>query len=161
MRELPDIREEAREQFEYLKSMLVDNVRGGVVFAPLFLIVTLTPLGQEKMKKPQTILVVPDWPANDQESKDGCIRNIVKMLNECAECAIFCGSGRGTHSGLGDGEITYIFLTVYIRGCEPWTLAQVYTVVEKEVIFDMQCCSSDGNVSSFELPGLWPEEAML
>jgi hypothetical protein len=156
VREMPDIRKEVHPYFDTLKAMLAQNVEKGTPFAPLFIYVTLTPYGQAQMGKPETICIAPEWKSD--AGKEQCILSIVEILNRYARSAILCGSGRGIYTGFGDGEVTYIFVTMYVPGFTPWTLAQVYTTVEKEVIFDVECCSADGTVSFFELPGLWPNE---
>lgn len=154
MREMPDIRAEARECFEALKTMLVNNVKDGHQFAPVYMFVTLTPFGQATLNKPEVIALVPEW-TND---RDLCIQKIVKFLNQYAECVILCASGRGSYAGpdFSDDSVANVFVTIYAPGFEPWTLGQMYTIVEKEVIFDRELCSSEGNIAPFPLPGLWP-----
>jgi hypothetical protein len=159
MRELPDIRNEVRGYFGAVKKALVYNVKEGENCAPLLMTVLLTPEGQVDLGKPDTVAIVPRW--STKAGKKQWVVETVLFANRYAECLILCGSGTGTYSGFGPGEVSYIFVTMYLKGFHPWTLAQVYTVVEKEVIFDVECCSSDGTVSFFDLPGLWPEEVPL
>ena len=104
---------------------------------------------------PSEIILAPEWQGPGEKEK--VIGLFVTFLNKYGESAILSGAGRGTHSWFGDGDVRYVFTTMYMPGYEPWSLCQLYTVVENEVIFDMECCSADGNVSFFELPGLWPD----
>jgi len=156
MKKLPDIRKEVQPFFDAVKNMLVDRVKEGKPpFPPLHMFATLTLYAQHHLNQPSQIVLVPDWQGPEQKAH--CIAQFVTFLNKYCESAILCGGGYGTHSGFGKNEVMYVFATQYMPGYEPWTLAQLYTAVEKEVIFDAECCSSDGNVEFFDLPGLWPK----
>src|SRR5208282_921538 len=160
MRELPDVRAEVRPYFAALKDLLVDNVKKGHSFTPLCIYVGLTSYGQTQLHQPDMIIVAPQWDTHDGgESRAACVAKIVAFLNRYADVAILCGCGRGDyteHLSEFSGEVTYLFATLYLPGFTPWTLGQVYTIVEKEVLFAIECCSADGNVTFFDLPGLWP-----
>lgn len=155
MRDMPDIREELRPFFDVLKTMLIDAVKRGKRYPPLHVFTYLTPSAQAALNKPALIMLTPDW--RDEPGREECFRLFTTFLNRYAESAILSGAGRGTHTWFGDGEVQYVFSTMYLPGYKPWTLAQLYTVVENEVLFDTECCSTDGNVTAFDLPGLWPD----
>jgi hypothetical protein len=156
MKQQPDLRKEVTPFFDAVKSMLTNRVKEGKpAIAPLYMFATLTLYAQAKLEQPAQVCLVPEWAT--EEAKAQCFASFVMFLNKFCESAILCGSGRGEHSNFGEGEVMYVFATNYMPGYEPWTLAQLYTVVESEVIFDVECCSSDGNVKFFDLPGLWPE----
>ena len=155
MRELPDLRNEVRAYFESLKGVLVNSVQAGHFYTPFFAYVTLTPFAQAKLNQPEMICLAPTWDTN--EERVIVLKKFVEFINMSGDCVILCGSGRGTYSGIGDGEVSYLFVTLYMPAFTPWTIAQVYTVIEREVIFDVECCSADSNVKPFNLPGLWPD----
>jgi hypothetical protein len=155
MKQLPDIRNEVRPFFETVKNMLIENVKAGrQPHPPIHVFATLTLYAQKQLEQPPMIVLVPKWQGPGERER--VFRDFVKFLNKYGESAILCGAGRGLYEGF-DKEVEYVFAAMYMPGFEPWTLAQLYAVVDKEVIFDTQFCSSDYNVSFFELPGLWPE----
>jgi hypothetical protein len=156
MRDLPDIREEIRDYFELIKATLVKNAQEGQMYAPVCAFVTLTPYGQAVLNQVPEICIVPEW--TDDESKKACLVQLVEFCNKYVECIILCGSGHGTYTGLGEGQVNFVFAAIYLPGFNPWTMAQMYTVIEREVLFDAECCSADKNILFFELPGLWPNE---
>jgi len=152
----PDIRKEVTPFFETVKTMLKNRVaEGNTPYPPLHMFATLTLYAQAKLEQPSMVCLAPTWQSD--EGRRECIASFVLFLNKYCESAILCGAGRGTHSAFGSGEVTYIFATMYMPGFEPWTIAQVYTVVENELILDVECCSANGDVEFFDLPGLWPE----
>lgn len=164
MRDMPNIEAEVREYFETLKTMLVQNAKDGHQFTPVFIMVTLTPDAQSKLEQPELIMLVLKWENNDDgKSKELCLRSTIEFLNRYAECAILCGSGRGLYTEYSPtkfaGEVNLMFVTVYMPGYKSWSLAQTYTVIEREVLFDAECSTTTGNILPIELPGLWPNEA--
>ncbi len=154
MRTPPDLREVAQPHFDSIKAMLVKSATEGELFPPVFAMMTLTPWAQVELEQPDTVMIVPRWESDLERVL--CIKRLVDFANKHAECIIFCGSGRGICTKLGDGEVFYVFASVYLPGFEPWTIAQMYTIVEKEVIYAQEFSSSDNNIAFFQLPGLWP-----
>lgn len=156
MQDLPDIREQVMPYFEMVKEALRLNVKEGRNYAPVSILTTLTPFAQAELQQPETILIAPLW--DNDEEREACLAKVVTFANKYAESLILSGSGRGRYSEFGDSEILHVFATMYMPGFNPWTYAQVFTVVEKEVIFDVACCSADNNLTSFfNLQGLWPD----
>lgn len=158
MREFPDLQAEAQVYFDSLKNMLCENAAKGQQFSPLFMYVTLTPDAMVTLDKPGTIFLVPEW--NSDLTKNLCLDNIVTFLNRFASFCILCGSGVGTLADF-EADVSFLFATVFAPGFKPWTLVQVYTVLEKEVVFGVQFNSSQHEVAHFDLPGLWPEENII
>lgn len=160
MDKLPDVRNEVRGHFEFLKSLVVKSVAHGETFAPLYIFVTLTPDAQAELGFSDTIGFEPRWKQGSNDEKARVLGKIVAFCNRYSDCVIMCGSGMGIYAGFehGSGETPFIFVSMFMPGFEPWTLAQIYTVVDHEVIFDVERCTSDGNVSvGFGLPGLWED----
>jgi len=155
MRTPPDLREVAQPHFDSIKAMLVAGAARGEIFPPVFAVVTLTPWAQAELNNPETIIIAPRWGSDMERAL--CIAKFVDFANKYAECIIFCGSGRGTCAKLGPGEVLYVFASIYLPGFEPWTIAQMYTVMEREVVFAQEFSSSDSNIEFFQLPGLWPD----
>jgi hypothetical protein len=160
MRKIPDVRNVAAPYFEILKVTLVERAKHRIFDLPICALVTFTPKAQIELSKPKIALMGLPWKSEEERLRR--LKTFVGFVNLHVESFFLFGTSFGLTNSHADVEIPYVFVTIYMPGFESWTLAQTFAVVNGEIIFNEEYCTSDETViEPTALSGLWPDEVGL